>query len=418
MLTPLETITLEWSFSAVALASVVARLLVRLTFKQHQYYGRPIWMTDLLLVAGLGCAIGSSACDTLVYKLGALQDFDNPSEYLGKIRFAEKFLFDTGLYLPKLSLVLSYEMMVPKTSRRLRLFLGCIIAYLVLACMTATSATIFWCGTHPSINWLHPQKCSSFTSGRLQKVTWTLNILGELLLFIFPFSILKSLHFTGLRDRLGLGLIFSLGLITIIVTTGRFINMSISVNDISLAVWTTAETSVSVMVVATMALAPLLRKVGPTITDHLKKLFILPKWTLGIIGEEQLLPTGRKSDQLVGKYSDGDDTDGLPMPKPTAMWSMWPVDLDVNSMSVTTMTEANADATQKRTPSSRKPGIIGSSASSRSVWQKCRLAAHGRKEPGQPEMVSRGTQTLGRVVVELDPEGLPYGSSLVDTSPP
>lgn len=52
--------------------------------------------------------------------------------------------------------------------------------------------------------------------------------------FTFPFFILKSLHFTGLRDKFGLGLVFSLGLITIIVTTGRFIVMIIDVNDISL----------------------------------------------------------------------------------------------------------------------------------------------------------------------------------------
>lgn len=72
---------------------------------------------------------------------------------LVQIRFAEKFLFDTGLYLPKLSLVFSYEMMVPKVNRRLRSFLGFIMFYLIVACMTATFATIFWCGIHPSINW-------------------------------------------------------------------------------------------------------------------------------------------------------------------------------------------------------------------------------------------------------------------------
>lgn len=152
------------------------------------------------------------------------------------------------------------------------------MVYLIMACMAATFATIFWCGIHPSINWrvplcllfnalcdqeansrsyvrLHPQTCSSFTSGHLQKVTWTLNIIGELLcksrnnhlvarikdidrqcapVFTFPFSILKSLHFTGMREKFGLGLVFSFGFITIVVTTGRFIVMLIDVNDISL----------------------------------------------------------------------------------------------------------------------------------------------------------------------------------------
>ncbi|KAJ4419656.1 hypothetical protein N0V82_004851 [Gnomoniopsis sp. IMI 355080] len=237
-------------------------------------------------------------------------------------------------------------------------------------------------------------------------------------LFVFPFSILKSLHSTDMRDKLGLAFIFSLGLITIVVTTGRFITMSVAVNDISLAVWTTVETSISVMVVAAMALAPLLRKVGPNITDKITKLRFVPKWRLGVIREEQLLPTGRRLNHLGGKFSDGDDTDELPMPKPTAMWSMWPVDLDVNSMSVTTMTETNTIATQKLVSSSRKSMTTGKSSSSRSIWERSRLVTQVTKEPVQPEMVSRGTQTLGRVVVELDPEGLPFGSRLVDDSPP
>lgn len=79
--------TLEWLFSAVALASVLARLSVRLTLRQYQYSGLNLWLSDLLLIAGLGCAFGSSACDTLVYRLGALQDFEDPSTYLGQVRF-------------------------------------------------------------------------------------------------------------------------------------------------------------------------------------------------------------------------------------------------------------------------------------------------------------------------------------------
>lgn len=171
------------------------------------------------------------------------------------------------------------------------------------------------------------------------------------------------------------------------------------------------------MVVAAMALAPLLRKVGPAITDNLKKLNILPKWRLRVVREEQLLPIQRKTDQLGGKYSDGDETDGLPMPKPTAMWSMWPVDLDINSMSVTTtVTETNTNASRKMISSSRKSVATGKSSSNRSIWEKSRLAAQIGKESVKPEMVSRGTQTLGRVVVEMDPEGLPYGASLADSS--
>lgn len=172
------------------------------------------------------------------------------------------------------------------------------------------------------------------------------------------------------------------------------------------------------MVVAAMALAPLLRKVGPAITDNFKKLKFLPKWRLRVIREEQLLPVQRKTEQLGGKYSDGDETDGLPMPKPTRAWSMWPVDLDVNSMSVTTtVTEINTNASQKMISSSHKSVTTAKSSMNRSIWEKSRVVTQIGKEPVKPEMVSRGTQTLGRVVVEMDPEGLPYGASLADSSP-
>lgn len=62
-------------------------------------------------------------------------------------------MFDTGLYLPKLSLVLSYEKIVPRTSPRLRLYLRCIATYVGLGAITATAADAFWCGSDPSINW-------------------------------------------------------------------------------------------------------------------------------------------------------------------------------------------------------------------------------------------------------------------------
>lgn len=185
-----------------------------------------------------------------------------------------------------------------------------------------------------------------------------------------------------------------------------------------LAVWTTAETSISVMVVAAMALAPLLRKIGPTITDNLRRLKVVPKWRLRLFREEQLLPTRHKSEQIFGKHLDGDDSDELPMPKPTAMWHMWPVDLDVNSMSVTTVTETSTSRTQKMmSSSSRKSVSTGKSTWGRSMWEKSCSGTQMREESFQPQMVSRGTQTLGRVVVELDPDGLPYGASLVDWSP-
>lgn len=48
---------------------------------------------------------------------------------------------------------MSYATMVPVTEPRMRTFLGCIATYLVLACLTAVFADVFWCGKDVAINW-------------------------------------------------------------------------------------------------------------------------------------------------------------------------------------------------------------------------------------------------------------------------
>lgn len=129
--------------------------------------------------------------------------------------------------------------------------------------------------------------CSSFTNAHLQKVTWALNIVGELLcefssprrriccmcvygaqlggirggnivggkregksaqegsgpltvyippsaVLIFPFSLLKSLQLTHFRERVGFAVILALGITTLVVSTVRFLYMIFLINDISL----------------------------------------------------------------------------------------------------------------------------------------------------------------------------------------
>lgn len=57
-----------------------------------------------------------------------------------------------------MSLVLTYNKIVPKTNHRLRLFLWCIAAYVVAGCIATTAADAFWCGAGVSINWQVPRK--------------------------------------------------------------------------------------------------------------------------------------------------------------------------------------------------------------------------------------------------------------------
>lgn len=193
---------MEWAFFVLAFVFLLARFWVRFSLRQYQ-----AWLSDVLLVIALVCTIGNIMCDTLIYKVDGLMEYKHVTQYLGKvsdrhalrmenlpklglvtwthqrwqIRFSTKFFFDAGLYFPKFSLLMSYATMVPVTEPRMRIFLACIATYLVLACLTAVFCDMFFCGKDISINWLNPLACSSFSNPHLQKVTWTLNIVGELL---------------------------------------------------------------------------------------------------------------------------------------------------------------------------------------------------------------------------------------------
>jgi hypothetical protein len=83
---------------------------------------------------------------------------------------------------------------------------------------------------------------------------------------------------TSTRKKIGLAVVFGMGIITIAVSVGRFVTMLYVSNDISICkclptpnppttltnnlvdIWATAEICISVMIVALTALRPLLRK--------------------------------------------------------------------------------------------------------------------------------------------------------------
>lgn len=65
----------------MALSFLLARLCVRARLRQFRLF----WVSDVLLAVGLGSAIGSSACDTIEFQMGALSDFRSTSEHLWKV---------------------------------------------------------------------------------------------------------------------------------------------------------------------------------------------------------------------------------------------------------------------------------------------------------------------------------------------
>ncbi|KAF4332821.1 hypothetical protein FBEOM_13379 [Fusarium beomiforme] len=141
------------------------------------------------------------------------------------------------------------------------------IALYCLAGLTTSFAIItffcdwFWCGPDPSVNWAKGEpECTAFTSMTLMRLLWSMNFISEVLNVVYPIPLLATLKMTSPRKKIGLAVVFGLGVITIAVSVGRFVTMVYVDNAISIYIWATAEICISVIVVALTAVRPLLRK--------------------------------------------------------------------------------------------------------------------------------------------------------------
>lgn len=107
---------------------------------------------------------------------------------------------------------------------------------------------------------------------------------------------------------------------------------------------------------------------------------------------------------------EGDMSDEkAPLPYNTDRWWKWPVDLDINSMSVTTQTgSAGTQRTGMSTQISTRASQLSHNATRHDTAGTGLLLS---EEPQGPlEMDAQEVQMLGNVVIDSDHEGLPYGA--------
>ncbi|CVK91302.1 uncharacterized protein FMAN_09445 [Fusarium mangiferae] len=246
----------EWSFMTLAYIAVACRIYVRVVMRKARLFSADYW-----LIVGLLSCQGLLICDTITYSMDAMNNFTIDNVTIRKIRFATNHFFDTGIYFPKFSIIAFYFNLVPISQPKMR------IALYGLAGLTVSFAIItffcdwFWCGPDPSVNWAKgEQECTSFTSMTLMRLLWSMNFISEVLNVAYPIPLLATLKMTSTRKKIGLAVVFSLGVITIAVSVGRFITMVYVDNAISIYIWATAEICISVIVVALTAVRPLLRK--------------------------------------------------------------------------------------------------------------------------------------------------------------
>ncbi|CAG9947422.1 unnamed protein product [Clonostachys rosea f. rosea IK726] len=258
MLSDSDVIAGEWTLLSLALMLVCARFYVRLILLNDT----PHWADFWVLVAA-ACGTGLTICDTLIYKAGTMENFSDPGSYTLKVRFLQNYWFDVGMYFPKFSILSFYYELVPPTKPRIRKLLYVLIAFTVACSLVTFLDATFWCRADIASNWSEdPDACSAFNSMTMMRIHWSMNFSTEVFNVIFPFPILRDLKLRKPREKIGLGVIFGLGLLTISVSIGRFINMATQGNNFDAYLWASSELYVSIMVVSSTALRPLLRKIS------------------------------------------------------------------------------------------------------------------------------------------------------------
>ncbi|KXJ96478.1 hypothetical protein Micbo1qcDRAFT_155040 [Microdochium bolleyi] len=261
MVSPLAVIASEWTVTALAYIFLGLRITVRITQRQINLVWSEVW-----LVLGALWLLGLVICDTITYQQGGMEDFIEASVEIQQIRFASNYLFDAGLYFPKISMVVIYFQLLPRHDRPLRWALYFTAVFTVGAFIMTIFVDTFWCGANPSINWSTvPGACASYSSEVLQRLNWAFCFLTEVMLLVLPFPLLKSIRTAQRHEFVSLIVLFALGIITIAVSAGRFATMVALKNDISIYIWATTEFAVSQIIVSSMALRPLMKRIWSSV---------------------------------------------------------------------------------------------------------------------------------------------------------
>ncbi|CAJ0543596.1 Ff.00g038300.m01.CDS01 [Fusarium sp. VM40] len=251
MVNVIASIIIQAILLALALVVIVLKSLARVLSKQSV-----LNLSDAFAWFGWLFTLGWFICSTLALKIlldtPAIGDelVVNSVPYL-KIVFVAQYMFDIGIYFPKISITLFYWTLIPRITGPLRNTLLGISVYLGCA-MAATILTNTLICLPISDNWsIKNQLRSTWNSYAAFVIQWCLNFSTELLAFFYPFFLLKHIALRK-EQKLALVGVFSLGAITLIVSLARFIAYNATdfeLEDESGNILTTAEMSTAVLVV-------------------------------------------------------------------------------------------------------------------------------------------------------------------------
>lgn len=178
----------------IAYFLVAARVYVRVWLRNAKIYS-----ADYLLFAGLAACQGLLICDTMTYRMNAMDDFtisnvalkkvcfhsyaQNKNSSSQQIRFATNYFFDFGIYFPKFSIIAFYFNLVPFTHPGMRTLLYALAGLTASFSLVTLFSDTFWCGPDPSVNWLDTDEdhCQAFMSMKLMRINWAMNFTSEVL---------------------------------------------------------------------------------------------------------------------------------------------------------------------------------------------------------------------------------------------
>ncbi|CAM1509672.1 Fc.00g000070.m01.CDS01 [Cosmosporella sp. VM-42] len=233
----------EWSMFAIAFLLVLTRLGVRVAWKQTY-----LVLSDVFLVGGVLCALAVVISDTISYRVGAMDSDD-------MMYVAYNYFYDIGLYLPKLSMLVIYTHLIPRHNLLWKP-LYVVIVITVGCALVALFSDTFWCGWDPSVNW-------DIDDGMAN------TLLADCAVFLLPFPLLMQPSSMQWTQKVGLALLFTLGLVTLTVSIGRcIVTLGGLGGRLDLNIWAFAEFAVSIMIVACTALRPLVTKVWRIASSH------------------------------------------------------------------------------------------------------------------------------------------------------
>ncbi|KAI5460711.1 hypothetical protein BGZ63DRAFT_249979 [Mariannaea sp. PMI_226] len=235
----------------LALIVLMLRCWARFLLKQSM-----VSTPDIFAWLGWLFTLGWFICSTLALRIlintPAIGDelVVNSVSYL-KIVLAAEYFFDTGIYFPKISIVLLYWTLIPGVMGSLRHVLLIISIYLGCTLLASVLTNTLICRPF-SDNWsIENQLKSAWNSYPSFCVQWGLNFSTDLIIFCYPFFLLKHLNLRR-EQKVALIGVFSLGAITLSVSLSRFIAYNATnfeLDDESGNTLSLAEMSTAVIVV-------------------------------------------------------------------------------------------------------------------------------------------------------------------------